>query len=56
MTIAAGGRSFGVSALLLVIAIVIFVLAAFNVHLGSLNELDLTNIGLAVFAGSFLVP
>jgi hypothetical protein len=40
------------SAILLLIAVVLFLLAAFSVNLGSL---DLVTLGLAAFAASFLV-
>ena len=40
------------SAILLLVAVVLFLLAAFSVNLGSL---DLVTLGLAAFAGSFLV-
>jgi hypothetical protein len=49
------GHNFGVSALLLLIAIIIFVLAAFGVHIGSLGELDLIALGSAVFAAAHLL-
>jgi hypothetical protein len=39
-------------AILLVIAVVLFLLAAFKVSLG---ELDLVTLGFAAFAGSFLL-
>ena len=39
-------------AILLLIAVVLFLLAAFDVSLGSLN---LVTLGLAAFAGSFLL-
>lgn len=39
-------------AILLLIAVVLFLLAAFKVDLG---ELDLVTLGLAAFAGSFLL-
>lgn len=39
-------------AILLVIAVVLFLLAAFEVELGTLN---LVTLGLAAFAGSFLL-
>lgn len=42
----------GARALLLIIAVVLFVLAAFTVAIGSLN---LAALGLAAFAASFLV-
>lgn len=38
--------------ILLLIAVVLFLLAAFSVNLGSL---DLVTLGLAAFAGSFLI-
>jgi hypothetical protein len=40
------------SFILLLVAVVCFLLAAFGVSLG---EVDLTNLGLAAFAGSFLI-
>jgi hypothetical protein len=40
------------SALLLLVAVVLFLLKAFSVNLGSL---DLMTLGLAAFAGSFLL-
>ncbi len=40
------------SALLLLVAVVLFLLKAFSVNLGSL---DLVTLGLAAFAGSFLL-
>jgi len=40
------------SAILLLVAVVLFLLAAFAVRLGTL---DLVTLGLAAFAGSFLV-
>lgn len=40
------------SAILVLIAVVLFLLAAFKVDLGSL---DLVTLGLAAFAGSFLI-
>jgi hypothetical protein len=40
------------SAILLLIAVVLFLLAAFSVSLGSL---DLVTLGFAAFAGSFLI-
>ena len=39
-------------AILLLVAVVLFLLAAFDVKLGSL---DLVNLGFAAFAGSFLL-
>jgi len=39
-------------ALLLLVAVVLFLLSAFSVNLGSL---DLVTLGLAAFAGSFLL-
>ena len=40
------------ASILLLIAVVLFLLAAFSVNLGSL---DLVTLGLAAFAGSFLL-
>jgi hypothetical protein len=40
------------SSILLLIAVVLFLLAAFSVNLGSL---DLVTLGFAAFAGSFLI-
>jgi hypothetical protein len=40
------------SAILLLIAVVLFLLAAFSVELGTLN---LVTLGFAAFAGSFLI-
>jgi hypothetical protein len=40
------------SAILLLIAVVLFLLAAFSVDLGTLN---LVTLGFAAFAGSFLI-
>jgi hypothetical protein len=45
--------TFTASRLLVVIALILFVLAAFSVSLGAVNLLAL---GLAFFAASFLVP
>jgi hypothetical protein len=45
--------SFTLRMLLLLIAVIIFVIAAFGVHLG---DVSLTALGLAVFAAAFLVP
>jgi hypothetical protein len=39
-------------AILLLVAVVLFLLAAFKVNLG---DLDLVTLGLAAFAGSFLI-
>ncbi len=44
--------NFTPASILLLIAVVLFLLAAFGVALGSL---DLVTLGLAAFAGSFLV-
>jgi hypothetical protein len=44
--------SWSLSAILLLVAVVLFLLAAFKVDLGSLN---LVTLGFAAFAGSFLV-
>lgn len=43
------------SRLLVLIAVVIFVLAAFGVTLGSFGELDLACLGLGFFAAGHLV-
>lgn len=56
MTVQAGGRAFGASALLLLIAIIIFILAAFGVHFGSVGELDSIALGSAFFAAAHLLP
>jgi hypothetical protein len=45
-------RNWGPSAILLLIAVICFVLAALKVDVGSIN---LTNLGLAFGFGSFLV-
>lgn len=48
---------FGVSSLLLLIAIIIFVLAGFDAQVSdSIDKLELCAFGLAFFAASFLVP
>lgn len=39
-----------------VVAIVVFVLAAFGVHVSDLGELDLVAIGLAAFALGHVLP
>lgn len=41
--------------LLILVAVIVFVLAAVGVTLGSLGELDLVSIGLALGFASFLV-
>jgi hypothetical protein len=51
MTLTAG--SLGTRGILLIIAVVCFVLAAIGIDLGRIN---VTDIGLAFFAGAFLVP
>ena len=43
---------FGPSSILLIVAVACFLLAAFGVSLG---EVDLTNLGLAAFAGAVLL-
>lgn len=48
-------RSFGPSALLLLVATVLFVLSAFDVHVGQFTGLNIAEFGLASFAASFLV-
>lgn len=45
-------RRIGMSTILLIAAVVSFVLALFEVSLG---DLDLVTLGLALFAGAFLV-
>jgi hypothetical protein len=52
MGVRAGGRSFGPRAILLIIAVIAFVLAAIGV---SVAGIGLTAIGLAAFAAAFLV-
>lgn len=49
-------RAVSVSVLLYIAAVVLFVLAAFGVTLGSLGELDIVALGLAVFAAAHVVP
>jgi hypothetical protein len=46
------GRRFGVSAILLIVAVAFFLLAAFGASLG---DLDLVPLGLAAFAASFFL-
>lgn len=46
------GRRFGASAILLIVAVAFFLLAAFGANLGNL---DLIPLGLAAFAASFFV-
>lgn len=50
---AAFGR-WGLAGLLYAAALVIFVLAAFNVDIGDFDRLDLLALGLAAFAGAHL--
>jgi hypothetical protein len=45
--------TFSLRMLLLLIAVIVFVIAAFGVHVG---DVSLVAIGLAFFAGAFLVP
>jgi hypothetical protein len=45
--------SFSLRMLLLLIAVIVFVIAAFGVRVG---DVSLVAIGLAFFAGAFLVP
>lgn len=45
-----------VSRVLLLVAVIVFVLAGFGAHVGSLSELDLDSFGLALGFASFLVP
>jgi hypothetical protein len=51
MTLRAG--TLGTRGILLLVAVICFVLAALGVDLG---RLSLTNIGLAFFAGAFVIP
>ena len=44
--------TFGPRAILLIVAVVLFVLAALNLGIGGI---DLVSLGLAAFAGAFLV-
>jgi hypothetical protein len=46
------GRGFGIGSILLLVAVVCFLLAAFGANLGELRLLEL---GLAAFAASFFV-
>jgi len=48
-------RAVGVGAVLYLVAVVLFVLAAFGVTLGSLGELDIVALGLALFAAGHVV-
>lgn len=48
-------HNYGVDALLLVIAIILAVLAAFDVKFSSFTPADLEALAIAFFAGSFLV-
>lgn len=52
MSIRAGATTLGLSQLLLIVAVICFVLAAIGIDLGVLR---LEPLGLAAFAGSFLV-
>ena len=52
MSIRAGNMSFGPSQLLLIVAVICFVLVTIGVGLG---QISLTGLGLAAFAGSFLI-
>lgn len=45
-----------VSKLLLLVALVVFVLAAFGVDLGSMTPVQIVAAGLAFLAASFLIP
>jgi hypothetical protein len=53
MAIVRGGVS--VSAVFLVVAIVLFILAGLDQHFGAVNAINLAEFGLASFAASFLV-
>ena len=44
--------NFGLRAILLIVAVVLFILSAIGIGLGALS---LTDLGLAAFAGAFLV-
>lgn len=49
-------RGVSVSVVFYIVAVVVFVLAGFGVHVGSLTELDLVAFGLASFALAHVVP
>jgi len=49
------GRTYGPKALFLLIAVILFVLAAFDVNISQFNAADIERFGLAFFAGAFLV-
>ena len=44
------------SKLLVLVAVIVFVLAVFGVHVGNVTPLEFVSAGLAFFAASFLVP
>lgn len=45
----------GVGGLLLLVSVILFVLAAAAVSIGSLAPIEVAEVGLAFFAGAFLV-
>lgn len=49
------GGAWGVSRILIAIAVVLFVLAAFGVDLGDFDRLDMVALGLAFFAAGHVV-
>ena len=49
------GRTYGPRALFLLVAVILFVLAAFDVHISQFSSEDVERFGLAFFAGAFLV-
>lgn len=51
-----GDTQFGVSALLLIIAIIVFVLAGFDAGGDTLTQLDLISFGLVSFCAAHLLP
>jgi hypothetical protein len=44
------------SKLLVLVAVIVFVLAVFGVHVGDTTPVEFVSAGLAFFAASFLVP
>lgn len=47
-------RAAGASLVLLIVAVVLFVLAAFNVHVDRFSALNVAEFGLAAFAAAFI--
>lgn len=47
---------FGLKALLLLVAVIVFVLGVFGVHFGAISGPRFTDLGLVFFAAAFLVP